>query len=390
MLILLFCAQSPAWAGIPAMDIPRTVINKAENLLDIQRFKEKVEKYKAKLESVSKVAGLETDAQNTQEANKVLRTTQVMTDTHNKQVSAQQQAAPGACEHVDAAVKAAQARDEANCFSADTFKGMDDVAGIMHGTLERDNVNLNLDYILGKSSGGTGLKTSGGITAQGRGAASTRPRSAVDTMRSEIVRKMLSYQIAAGKVQAADVPWVTGADRSRFAQSTKESLANEALLLTDPGVLMSPDRFLTYTMEQQLSARQSAFLVANPKMLTMDTRRGDDTSANVARVGGLQKVLVANTAYKTLVHLASLRVQPGQGKPSYLDGISYYGESAFEGPVLRRVAGTDPNVSLQALQRDQAAYDGYRVHMAVAQFREALNQEVLLAFRLAHRINGGR
>lgn len=383
------------------VDPARTGINMGEHVVEMKRWKAKIDLYKSKMDRITKMMGLDTDAANNQEANTILRKTQVSTDVHNKAQSSQQQAAPGACQHVDSSAKAGEARSEADCFRSGVFRSSNDVAGLMYGTLDRENVNLNLDYIMGRSSSGSGsgLRTGtasggggGGASPTGSGTASaaakTRPE---DEVRSQLVRKMLSYAMATGAVQPKDAPWVTAEDRARNAQSTKESIANGELLLTDPGLFMAPDRFLTYTQEQALSARQAAFIVTNPKMMKVDRRRRDDVTAEVARVGSLRNVLVADVAYKTMLHVASLRAQPGAGKPSYLDAISYYGESAFDnGPPLRRLTGTDPDVSLEALQRDAAAFDAYRAHMAVAQFREALNQELVLAVRLAERLNRGR
>lgn len=378
------------------VDPARTGINVGEHVVEMKRWKTKIDLYKAKFDRLTKMMGMDADAANNQEANTILRKTQVMTDVHNKAQSSQQQSAPGACQHVDSSAKAGEARSEADCFRSGVFRSSNDVAGLMYGTLDRQNVNLNLDYILGRpsSGGGTGTASgrSGGASSSGPGAASAEAKKRPeDEVRSQLVRKMLSYALATGAIQPKDAPWVTAADRARNAQSTKESIANGELLLTDPGLFMAPDRFLTYTQEQALSARQAAFIVTNPKMMKVDRRRGDDVTADVARVGSLRNVLVADVAYKTMLHVASLRVQPGAGKPSYLDAISYYGESAFDnGPSLRRLSGADPDVSLEALQRDAAAFDAYRAHMAVAQFREALNQELVLAVRLAERLNRGR
>lgn len=390
--MILLAGQALPASAMLVVDPARTGINMGEHVVEMKRWKDKIQLYKSKYDRITKMMGMETDAENNQGANKVLRKTQVLTDVHNKAVSSEQQAAPGACQHVDSSVKAGEARDEADCFRSGVFRSSNDVAGLMYGTLDRQNVNLNLDYIMGRSSSGGAGTASGGASSARPGAAAAEARKRPeDEVRSQLVRKMLSYSLATGAVQPSDAAWVTAADRARNAQSTKESIANGQLLLTDPGLFMAPDRFLTYTQEQALSARQAAFIVTNPKMMKVDSRRGDDVTADVARVGSLRNVLVADVAYKTMLHVASLRVQPGAGKPSYLDAISYYSESAFEnGPSLRRLSGTEPDVSLEALQRDAAAFDAYRAHMAVTQFREALNQELVLAVRLAERLNRGR
>lgn len=333
---LLLPSSGAYAAGFPVVDIPNTLENIMGNLQAAARWVEEKGLLSKEMDLQSILTGMKTDNDNNRSANEILRTTQVMTDVHNKTVQEQQAAAPDACRTVDLAAKIA----DADCDrEADKKRSRNKLRG-KHGV----------------ASGGGGYTPS-----QYQAVVKNESKAMVDACGLAVDRNGASVAGAASECVKSE--YLLGSEIDGLNAQGKE-IVNRQIDIVSGAI---PSR-------------------------GTDPRRGDDAMANLNRINEARKEWMRAAVQESLSSIAELKLAPA-GKPSLMQVMQQYADEKFGSydamDSLKAVTNTSPQkangqeTSISQVVRMSGEVENFMVWMEVLKFKQQLRMETLTAALLA-------
>lgn len=335
-LALLLPGSGAMAAGFPVIDIPNTLENILGNLQAAARWVEEKGLLSKEMDLQSILMGMKTDNDNNRSANEILRTTQVMTDVHNKQIQEQLASPPDACRTVDLAAKIA----DADC----------------DREAEKKQARRKLRGKHGVASGGGGYSP-----AQYQQVVKTEAKQLVDACGLTVDKNGASM---AGKAS--------------------ECVKSEYLLGSEIDGLNAKGK--------EIVNRQIDIVAGAIPSRGTDPRRGDDAMANLNRINEARKEWMRAAVQESLTSIAELKLAPA-GKPSLLQVMQQYADEKFGSydamDSLKAVTNTSPQkangqeTSVSQVVRMTGQVENFMVWMEVMKFKQQLRMETLSAAMLA-------